>query len=110
MRKKLLVAFAFLAISVLGAPTGLSISCVDGSASGGGDCTPGRVTFTGWNYPSNVHIKVTRDSDGVVYDNWDYNTNEDGRLRFTETLVPAGDYTISVSASGSDNDYSVTTN
>jgi hypothetical protein len=109
MKTKLFASFA-LSIALLGAPSGISISCVDGDASGGGDCAPGRVTFTGTQYPENVHVKVVRNSDGVVYDNWDYNTNDEGRLRFTETLVPAGDYTMTVSASGSDNVITVTTN
>ena len=108
MNKKLLFVLSLLTIGLVGAPTGLSTYCRDGRYDDG-ICAPGRVLFTGYNYPDSVHVNVVRDSDGTVYDDWDYNTSEEGRLRFEETLIPGGSYTITLTATGLNTTLTVTT-
>jgi len=98
MKKLLTVAALVLApLALIGSPSGLSWSCVDGTGVSG-NCAPGHVTFTGTGYPSPVvHVRVT-DSSGSELDDFDYNTQ--GNLNFTETLVPAGTYSVTISVTG----------
>jgi hypothetical protein len=85
----------------------LSITCLSGTTQWG-TCAPGQVTFTGTNYPETVHVSVVRQSDGQVYDNADYNSIG-GVLMFTETLVPAAQYSITITANNSSVTQTVTT-
>ena len=110
MRKKLLLTFTILSIALVGAPSAITITCIDGAASAGGACAPGRVSFSGNNFPSSVHVTLTRDSDGTSYDSWDYNTGDDGWLRFTENLTPGGSYTLTLSGSNLNKQINITTN
>jgi hypothetical protein len=98
MRKAILFSLLGLgALTLVGSST-LAVSCGDG-ISESGNCAAGHVTFSGSGFPATVHINVSRSSDGVVYDDFDYvTTSITGNLSFTETLVPAGTYTIKVSS------------
>lgn len=107
MSRKLLAACALVALNLAGSsnPSGLTVTCRDGQTSQG-SCFAGKVTFNGTDYPNEVHVKVERTSDGSIYDDWDYRTGEEGRLRFTETLSPPDDYKITLS--GDNLDYTMT--
>jgi hypothetical protein len=93
MKKLLTVAALVLAPLTLVGSGGLNWVCIDGIL-GGGNCYPGHVHFTGLPYPSTVHITVTRDSDGVVYDDFDYDAT--AGVDFTEVLYPRGTYDITL--------------
>jgi hypothetical protein len=97
MKKTFLFAILLASAALLTGNSGLSQTCVDG-VTWGGNCIPGKVTFTGTSYPSQVHVQVTRNDNGEEYDNWDYQADNNGTLTFTETLYPAGQYTVTVVA------------
>lgn len=92
MKKVLTIAALILAPLTLVGSSGLAWTCVDGTMDGG-NCYPGHVHFTGSGYPNNVHITVTKNSNGTVYDDFDY---DGGAVDFTESLYPRGDYTIAI--------------
>jgi hypothetical protein len=52
------------------------------------------VHFTGNGTPSTIHITVTRNSDGTVYDDFDYDATSG--VDFTETLYPSGTYNVTL--------------
>ncbi len=87
--------------------SGLSLTCLDGVGTSG-NCAAGRVAFTGTQYPSTVHIYVAKNSTGAEYDNWDYSASG-GQLTFTETLAPAGTYTVTVNTGSAIEQYTITT-
>jgi hypothetical protein len=94
MKKTFLFTILLASAALLTGNSGLTQTCVDGVSFGGG-CAPGRVTFTGTSYPDQVHVHVTRNSNGEEYDDWDYQTDA-GALNFTETLSPGDQYTVTV--------------
>ena len=105
MKKVLLITLLITgAVALIGSPS-LGWTCADGGYQ---VCNPGRVTFTGSGYASVVHINVLRNSDSAVYDDFDYDATA-GLLSFTETLVPADTYTVTITQSGSALSTSVTT-
>ena len=105
MKKVLLITLlVFGAVALIGSPS-LGWSCVDGGYQ---VCNPGRVTFSGNGYQAVVHINVTRNSDHTVYDDFDYDASG-GSLSFTETLVPADTYTVTITQTGTALTTSVTT-
>ena len=93
MKKLLTFAALVLAPLTLAGSGGLNWACVDGTLDGG-NCYPGHVHFTGASYGSTIHINVARNSDGTVYDDFDYDATKG--VDFTETLYPAGTYTVTV--------------
>jgi hypothetical protein len=93
MKKLLTFAALVLAPLTLVGSGGLNWTCVDGTM-GNNNCYPGHVHFTGNGYPSTVHITVTKNSNGVQYDDFDYDAT--AGVDFTETLYPRGDYTITL--------------
>jgi len=78
----------------------LSVTCGDvnatASTSDNGHCTEGMVTFRGQSFPENVYIKVLSYPAGRLIDDGEY-VAPAGALVFTQTLVPAGGYTIRIS-------------
>jgi len=101
MRKtKLFATLALASAVLLASPAGLSVTCGDGTGEGG-NCAVGRVTFSSQNYGGTVHVTVVRDANGEVYDNFDYDASA-GEITFTETLIPHGSYTVTLSSSGVD--------
>ena len=81
----------------------LDVTCGDQHStvhpSGDSRCREGMVTFRGTNYPENVYIKVLSYPAGNLIDSAVYGT-VDGQLTFTQTLVPAGGYSVIVSQNG----------
>ena len=61
-----------------------------------GNCAAGHVTFLGVGFPNQVHITVTRNSTGDIYDDFDYDATILGILKFTETLYPGDTYTVQI--------------
>jgi hypothetical protein len=108
MKKTILFAAMLLGAMTLTGYTGLSQTCVDG-ASSNGNCAPGKVTFTGSSYPSQIHVQVTRYSTGEAYDDWDYQAASDGTISFTETLYPADYYRVTVTSNAGTEQYTVAT-
>jgi len=92
---KKLLTFAALALAplTLVGSGGLNWTCVDGTLDGG-NCYPGHVHFTGVSYGSTIHINVARNSDGAIYDDFDYDASKG--VDFTETLYPSGSYTLTL--------------
>jgi len=89
------LALSALVATSQSAPT-VSYTCGDQNASAQpttGHCTEGMVTFRGSDLPQNVYVKVLSFPAGVLIDNGEY-TAAEGSLTFTQTLVPAGGYTI----------------
>ncbi len=106
MKKLFFVAAAALIpLALVGSPSGLTWTCVDGTLDSGA-CTPGRVAFTGAGYPAVVHVNVTNNSNGAVYDDFDYD-NSAGTLSFTETLL-SGTYSVTITGSGTYTSQTVT--
>ena len=100
MKKIILFAIGFLmCVSLIGSPSGLSWTCLAGSSRG--NCTPGQVAFTGNGYTGTVHVNVMKNSNNAEYDDFDYDASG-GTLSFTETLSPGGNYTITLTVSGTD--------
>ena len=93
MKKLLLTAALVFAPLTLVGSGGLNYTCVDGTMDSG-NCYPGHVHFTGQGTPSTIHINVTRNNDGSVYDDFDYDANNG--VDFTEVLYPRGSYTITL--------------
>jgi hypothetical protein len=91
----LLAAFVLVPLALLAFTTSITWTCVDGTTDNG-NCAVGHVTFTGAGYPSQVHVNVTRNSTGDVYDDFDYDASNGGALTFTETLYPADTYTVQI--------------
>jgi hypothetical protein len=83
-------------------PLALNITCGDVNATAlpfdNGHCTEGMVTFRGSNFPSTVYLKVLSYPAGVLIDSGGYDTTESGALTFTQTLVPSGSYSVTVSS------------
>jgi len=99
MKKAILLAvFVLVPLALVGYQASLTLTCVDGT-TGSGNCAAGHVTFTGYGYPSQVHITVTRNSTGDVYDDFDYDSSNSGNLNFTETLYPGDTYTVQIGTS-----------
>ena len=77
----------------------LAVTCGDAISTTqpyeNGHCTEGMVTFRGTSYPTSVGIKVLSYPAGVLIDSGAY-SSVNGDLAFTQTLVPAGGYTIKV--------------
>jgi len=74
----------------------VTMTCGDQTAtaqSSNGHCTEGMVTFRGTNFPNNTFVKVLSYPAGTLIDNGEYTVSA-GELTFTQTLVPAGGYTI----------------
>src|SRR6185295_12276509 len=82
-------------------PPSLNITCGDINSTtapfDSGHCTEGMVTFRGSNFPENVYLKVLSYPAGVLIDQAGYNARE-GQLVFTQTLVPAGTYSVIASS------------
>jgi len=82
-------------------PLALSITCGDVNATTlpfqNGHCTEGMVTFRGSNYPETAYLKVLSYPAGVLIDSGAYSA-AGGSLTFTQTLVPAGSYSVTVSS------------
>jgi hypothetical protein len=93
MKKVLTIAALVLAPLTLVGSGGLNYTCLDGTL-GGGHCYPGHVHFTGQGTPSTIHVTVARDSDGVIYDDFDYDATSG--VNFTETLYPSDTYNITI--------------
>ena len=93
MKKVLTLAALVLAPLALVGSSWLTYTCVDGTLSSG-NCSPGHVHFTGLGTPSTIHITVTRNSDGVVYDDFDYDASSG--VDFTEVLFPSNTYSITI--------------
>ena len=93
MKKVFTIAVLALAPLTLVGSGGLNWICLDGTLDGG-NCYPGHVHFTGNGTPSTIHITVTRNSDGTIYDDFDYDAT--GGVDFTETLYPRGSYNITL--------------
>jgi hypothetical protein len=94
---KKLFAISILVLSpltMIGA-SGLTVTCMDG-ATGGGSCAPGHVRFTGDQYPTSIHVLVTRTNDNGVHDNFDYDATNG--VDFTEVLYPAGVYRVDITS------------
>jgi len=84
-------ALVFAPLTLVGSG-GLNYTCVDGTV--GSNCSPGHVHFTGSGTPNTIHINVARNSDGTVYDDFDYDAT--AGVDFTEVLYPAGNYTVTL--------------
>jgi hypothetical protein len=108
MKKVMLIsAMIFGAALLLGSPSALTYTCLDGTTNFG-TCAPSRVSFSGTGYPAAVHVSVVRNSDQASYDDFDYDATT-GTLAFTETLYPSGTYTVTVSYSTGSSSVTVTT-
>ena len=107
MRQFLQISALLLASLGLGAlvatadvtPHDLAVTCGDTNATAqpydSGHCTEGMVTFRGSDFPETVYVKVLSYPAGRVIDRGGY-TTQGGLLTFTQTLVPAGGYTVKV--------------
>jgi hypothetical protein len=96
MKKAILLAVIVLVpLALVAYQASISLTCLEGITFGG-NCAAGRVTFLGVGYPSQVHINVTRNSTGDVYDDFDYDSSNLGILKFTETLYPGDTYTVKI--------------
>jgi len=84
----------------------LNVTCGDINATtqpfDNGHCTEGMVTFRGTNFPNTVYVRVLSYPAGKLIDDGEYVTSGSGDLVFTQTLVPAGGYTVRVSADNSE--------
>jgi len=94
-----LTSLAFGALVVSADVSGLAVTCGDASATTSpyenGHCTEGMVTFRGTSYPENIYVKVLSYPEGRLIDQG-YYTAHSGVLTFTQTLVPAGGYTVTI--------------
>jgi hypothetical protein len=96
MKKAILLAVLVLVpLALVGYQASIALTCVDG-VTYGGNCAAGHVTFLGVGFPNQVHITVTRNSTGDVYDDFDYDASTGGILKFTETLYPGDTYTVQI--------------
>ena len=95
----LLTSLAFGTLVANADVSGLAVTCGDAKATtspyDNGHCTEGMVTFRGTDYPENVYVKVLSYPEGREIDKGMYTAHE-GQLAFTQTLVPAGGYTVTV--------------
>jgi hypothetical protein len=99
MKKAILLAVLVLVpLALVAYQVSISLTCVDGITLGG-NCVAGHVTFLGLGYPNQVHITVTRNSTGDIYDDFDYDASGGGILKFTETLYPGDTYTVQIGSS-----------
>jgi len=92
---------------LLGDPAGLTITCNDGTGQNG-NCAVGRVTFASSNYSGIVHVSVVRNSNGDVFDDFDYDASA-GSIQFTQSLIPAGSYTVTLASNGVNYTQTITT-
>ena len=107
MKRFRLFSFLLLAsVALMGTGAGLTVTCNDGTAQSG-NCAVGRVTFSSPTYGGIVHIRVVRDAMAQVYDDFDYDT-AGGALNFTESLIPSGSYTVTLTSNGNTFTQSVT--
>ena len=104
---RLFASLILVSVALMGTGAGLSVTCADGTGLNG-NCAVGRVTFSSPNYDGIVHINVVRNSNDRVYDDFDYDT-AGGLLQFTESLIPSGSYTITITAHGDTFTQTVTT-
>ncbi len=104
---KLFGSLILASVTLMGTGANLSVSCGDGVGYNG-NCAVGRVTFTSPNYSGTVHINVLKNSNNAEYDDFDYDASG-GQLSFTESLIPGGTYTITITANGNTYTQSVTT-
>jgi len=92
---------ALVANADVATPPSLTITCGDINSTtlpfDNGHCTEGMVTFRGSNFPENVYLKVLSYPAGVLIDQAGYSAHE-GQLVFTQTLVPAGTYSVIASS------------
>jgi len=92
---------ALVANADVATPPSLAITCGDVNSTTqpfeNGHCTEGMVTFRGSNFPENVFLKMLSYPAGVLIDQAGYSAHE-GRLVFTQTLVPAGTYSVIASS------------
>jgi hypothetical protein len=97
-----LAVTAMVANADVPSPLTLNITCGDVNATAlpfqNGHCTEGMVTFRGSSFPSTVYLKVLSYPAGVLIDSGAYDTTNNGELTFTQTLVPAGSYSVVVSS------------
>jgi len=106
MKKTRLFAFLILATaSLFGDAANLAVTCNDGVGQYG-NCAVGRATFTSTNYSGTVHINVRRHNNSAVYDDFDYDASG-GTLTFTESLIPSGQYDITITSDGNNYTQSV---
>ncbi len=99
MKKKTLFAcLALVSVALFAAPAGLSVTCDDGTSQSG-NCAVGRVTLSSSAYNGTVHVNVVNDSTGTVYDDFDYDASG-GHITFTQSLIPAGSYTVTLVSNG----------
>ena len=106
-KTKLFACIVLASAALLGDPAGLTVSCGDGTGQSG-NCAVGRVTFASSAYSGTVHVSVVRDSTGEVYDNFDYDASG-GSIRFTQSLIPGGSYTVTLVSNGVNYTQTVTT-
>lgn len=106
-KTKIFAGLVLLSAALLGDPAGLAVTCGDGTGVGG-NCAVGRVTFASSNYHGTVHVNVVRDATGDVYDDFDYDASA-GNIRFTQSLIPAGSYTVTLVSDGTTYTQTVTT-
>jgi len=74
-------------------PSGLTVSCGNGTAVNG-NCLAGFITFSGTSYPSHVRVVVTGAFTGPLDDS--VYSAQGGNLNFTEQLEPADSYTVTL--------------
>jgi len=95
----LLTSLAFGTLAANADVSGLALTCGDANAKASpyenGHCTEGMVTFRGSSYPENIYVRVLSYPEGRLIDQGGYSAHE-GLLEFTQTLVPAGAYTVTV--------------
>ena len=96
---KLFGSLILASVTLMGTGANLSVSCGDGTL-GAGHCAVGRVTFSSPHYSGTVHINVVNVANQAVYDDFDYDASG-GHLTFTESLIPAGTYQVTLTANGS---------
>jgi len=96
-----LVVGGLVANAYVVTPLSLAITCGDVNSTiqpyNTGHCSEGMVTFRGADYPENVYLKVLSYPAGVMIDQGGYRADQ-GQLVFTQTLVPAGTYSVVASS------------
>ena len=106
-KTRLFACLALASAALLGDPAGLTVTCADGRGEDG-HCAVGRVTFASSSYSGTVHVSVVRDSTGDLYDDFDYDASA-GSIRFTQSLIPAGSYTVTLVSNGTNYTQTVST-
>ena len=92
---------AIVANADVATPPSLTVTCGDANSTRqpyeNGHCTEGMVTFRGPNFPASVYVKVLSYPAGVLIDHAGYDA-QGGQLSFTQTLIPAGSYSVIVTS------------